>query len=143
MKIRRMLINDYEKVYQLWTNTDGMGIRSLDDSFEGIEKFLRRNPATNFVAESDNDIIGVILCGNDGRRGYIYHAAVKKEYRRNSIGKALVDAVIDALKREGINKIGLVTFSSNYTGNDFWKSLGFYERTDLVYRNLSINAENV
>jgi len=143
MKIRLMSVNDYEKVYQLWTNTDGMGIRSIDDSFEGIAKFLKRNPTTNFVAEWDNNIIGVILCGNDGRRGYIYHAAVKNEYRRNGVGKTLVGAVIDALKIEGINKIGLVAFSSNHSGNEFWQSLGFYERTDLVYRNFSINVENV
>lgn len=143
MKIRIMTANDYEKVYRLWANTEGMGMRSIDDSFAGIEKFLNRNPATNFVAESDNDIIGVILCGNDGRRGYIYHVAVKDEYRRNGVGKALVYAAVDALKREEISKIGLVVFSSNHLGNEFWKSLGFYERTDLVYRNLSINIENV
>ena len=51
MKIRKMVIEDYEKVYQLWMSCAGMGLNNLDDSKEGIEKFLRRNPDTCFVAE--------------------------------------------------------------------------------------------
>lgn len=142
MEIKLMSIEDYDKVYELWTNTEGMGMRSLDDSFEGIQKFLKRNPSTNYIAQVENKIIGVILCGHDGRRGYIYHAAVKTDYRRKGIGQALVNAALDALKKEGINKVALVAFSSNDLGNKFWKSIGFDERNDLVYRNLSINKNN-
>jgi hypothetical protein len=68
MEINLLMIEDYDKVYQLWTNTKGMGMRSLDDSFEGIKKFLKRNPTTNYIAQVENKIIGVILCGHDGRR---------------------------------------------------------------------------
>jgi ribosomal protein S18 acetylase RimI-like enzyme len=143
MEIKFMSIEDYNNVYQLWTNTQGMGMRSFDDSFEGINKFLKRNPATNFIAQEGNKIIGVILCGHDGRRGYIYHTAVSADYRGRGIGRALVDAVIDALKKEGINKAALVVFSSNELGNKFWQALGFDKRDDLIYRNLSINERNI
>ncbi|TGE37513.1 GNAT family N-acetyltransferase [Desulfosporosinus fructosivorans] len=142
MEIRLMSIEDYKNVYQLWTNTEGMGMRSLDDSFEGIGRFIKRNPTTNFIAQVENKIVGVILCGHDGRRGYIYHTAVKIEYRGKGIGKALVNATLDALRREEINKVVLVVFVSNNLGNKFWESFGFDKRNDLVYRNLSINESN-
>lgn len=142
MKISLMTIDDYEKVYKLWINTSGMGMRSLDDSFQGIDKFIKRNPTTNFIAKLENKVIGVILCGHDGRRGYIYHTAVDCEYRGTGIGKALVNAVIEALRKEEINKVALVAFASNDVGNRFWESIGFKERDDLVYRNLTINQNN-
>lgn len=143
MKIRLLAIEDYEKVYDLWTNTKGMGMRSLDDSYEGIEKFLKRNPTTNFVLEADSQVVGVILCGHDGRRGYIYHTAVNPDYRRNRLGEALVSAALEALKKEGINKAALVVFSNNDVGNKFWESIGFEKREDLIYRNISINKNNI
>ena len=119
-----------------------MGMRSLDDSFEGIERLLKRNPTTNYIAQVGNKIIGVILCGHDGRRGYIYHTAVNSDYRYNGVGKTLVDATLEALKKEKINKVALVAFASNDLGNKFWQSLGFAKRDDLIYRNLSINESN-
>ncbi|GFP75319.1 Acetyltransferase YpeA [Clostridium fungisolvens] len=137
-----MTIEDYDKVYKLWTNTSGMGMRSLDDSLQGIDKFIRRNPTTNFIAKLENEVVGVILCGHDGRRGYIYHTGVDCEYRGQGIGKALVRAVLGALRKEEINKVALVAFASNDIGNRFWESIGFKEREDLVYRNLSINHNN-
>lgn len=143
MEIRLMSIEDYDKVNQLWKSTQGMGMRSLDDSYEGIDKFLKRNPATNFIAQVENNIVGVILCGHDGRRGYIYHTAVNIEYRGRGIGRTLVNTVINALKKEDINKVALVVFSSNDLGNKFWQSLGFIRRNDLIYRNLSINEKNI
>ncbi|MHB1152391.1 MAG: GNAT family N-acetyltransferase [Eubacteriales bacterium] len=142
MNIRLMTLPDYEAVYSLWTNTAGMGMRSLDDSLSGIAKFLKRNPTTNFVAEIDGEIVGVILCGHDGRRGYIYHTAVNENFRKRGIGKALVETALFALKNEGIHKVALVAFQTNDLGNAFWKALGFTERKDLVYRNFSLNDEN-
>jgi len=134
-----MTIADYDSVYDLWLNTAGMGLNNLDDSRQGIEKFIKRNPETCFVAEKDNSIIGVILCGHDGRRGFIYHTAVSESERRRGVGSALVDAVIDALKKEGISKAALVVFSKNEPGNSFWEKRGFTARQDLVYRNKTIN----
>lgn len=142
MEIVEMKISNYEDIFILWTSTPGMGLRNLDDSKEGIDKFLRRNPTTNFIAEEDGEIVGSILCGHDGRRGYIYHTAVDMRYRGKGIGKNLVKSVINALKREGINKATLVVFTNNEVGNGFWRSMGWEKREDLNYYNLSINKEN-
>ena len=139
MKIRLMTIKDYEQVYSLWINTPGMGLNNLDDSKEGIEKYLKRNPNTCFVAEDEGNIIGVILSGHDGRRGFIHHTTVSQSYRNQGIGKRLVDAAIGALDQEGINKVALVAFERNELGNTFWEHVGFERRTDLVYRNKSIH----
>ena len=143
MKIRVMTVDDYGAVYALWMNTQGMGVRSLDDSPAGIERFLRRNPNTSFVAYDADALVGVILCGHDGRRGYIYHAAVDAARRGAGIGRALVNEAVAALKREGILKAALVAFAHNEAGNVFWEKLGFTERSDLVYRNMSLDDQNV
>ncbi|MBD5434470.1 MAG: GNAT family N-acetyltransferase [Treponema sp.] len=138
MQIRKMQIEDYEAVYRLWLSCKGMGLNSVDDSREGIEKFLRRNPETCFVAEKDGKIAGVILAGNDGRRGYIYHTAVSSEQRRQGIASRLLDAVLTAFENIGITKVALVVFERNADGNAFWEKAGFTVREDLVYRNKSI-----
>lgn len=140
MNIRLMTIADYEKVYSVWSLSKGMGLKNLDDSKKGISKFLERNPDTCFVAEMDSNIIGAILIGNDGRRGYIYHTAVQENYQKQGIGKALVEAGIHALREIGINKVALVVFDKNISGNLFWEKLGFAVRTDLVYRDYQINT---
>ncbi len=139
MIIRKMTIEDYDCVYNLWLNNPGMGLNNIDDSRLGIEKYLQRNPKTCFVAEKDNTIIGAILSGNDGRRGYIHHTAVAVSKRNHGVGTALVNAAMDALRTEGINKVALVVFSKNELGNSFWEKRGFTVRDDLVYRNKLIN----
>ena len=138
--IRVMTASDYDGVYDLWIHTPGMGLNSTDDSREGIEKYLKRNPATSFVAEADGRIIGVIMAGHDGRRGYIYHTAVLTEYRNQGIARKLVDSAMAALDAEGINKAALVAFRRNDVGNGFWENIGFSERDDLVYRNKNIHV---
>lgn len=137
MEIRLMKIEDYDSVYSLWLSCKGMGLNDLDDSREGIARFLERNPETCFVAD-DSGIVGVIIAGNDGRRGYIYHTAVREDMRGQGIGAALVNAALDGLKKYGINKAALVVFDRNKAGNAFWEKLGFTERTDLVYRNRAL-----
>jgi len=139
MNIRKMLISDYEGVYRLWENTPGMGLNNLDDSRNGIEKYLKRNPETCFVAEMDGFIVGVILSGHDGRRGFINHTAVAVSERNMGIATDLVENAMAALKEEGINKVALVAFSKNEVGNAFWEKLGFAIRSDLIYRNKNIN----
>ena len=138
VNVRLMTIGDYDKVYALWLSCAGMGLNNLDDSREGIEKYLARNPETCFVAEEDGNIAGVIIAGNDGRRGYIYHTAVNPDYRRRGIGSELVDKALNALKSLGINKVALVVFSRNENGNAFWEKVGFTVRDDLTYRNISL-----
>lgn len=140
--IRLFTMNDYDEVYQLWKRTPGVGLRSMDDSKEGIERFLLRNSSTNFVAEEDGHIIGVVLSGHDGRRGYIYHACVDEAYRRCSIGRGLIKLVTEAMKEEGITKLGLVCFTENNRGNEFWNGLDWELRSDLNYYSISINEQN-
>lgn len=137
-EIKNMTIADYEAVYQLWISTPGMGLNDLDDSREGIEKFLTRNPNTCFVAKEKGQMAGVIICGNDGRRGYIYHMAVAVKLRDRGIGSKLLEAALDALQEEGIKKAALVVFAENEIGNRFWEKRGFTTRTDLNYRNKAL-----
>lgn len=137
--IRNMIIEDYNKVYHLWLNTPGMGLNTTDDSEEGVGKFLKRNPNTTFVAEIDGKIVGVIMAGHDGRRGFIYHTAVLPEYRNQGIATKLVDAAMQALEEEGIHKVALVAFKRNEIGNTFWENMGFTIREDLIYRNKNIH----
>lgn len=136
--IRIMTIEDYDGVYDLWLNTPGMGLNTTDDSREGIARYLRRNPATSFVAMDGDRIIGVIIAGHDGRRGYIYHTAVLPECRGQGIARRLVDSALSALEAEGIHKVALVVFDRNEKGNAFWEKMGFTTREDLVYRNRAL-----
>jgi ribosomal protein S18 acetylase RimI-like enzyme len=142
MQIRLMDAADYDKIHVLWQTTAGMGLRSLDDSREGIERFLKRNPTTSFVAVDDGQIVGTILCGHDGRRGFLYHTTVASPYRGRGVGRALVKNALDALHTEGIHKAALVTYQTNDAGNAFWTTLGWHERTDLCYRDFVLTQEN-
>ena len=135
--IRLMTLDDYDAVYALWLRCAGMGLNDVDDSREGIARYLRRNPDTCFVAE-DGGVVGVIMAGHDGRRGYVYHTAVDPARRGEGIGRALVHAALDALRREGISKVALVVFSRNEAGHAFWTKMGFTPRGDLVYRNRAL-----
>ena len=138
MNIRNMILDDYDDVYALWMSCAGMGLNNLDDSRNGIDAFLKRNPSTCFVAEDDNRLVGAIMVGNDGRRGYIYHTVVHPEYRKQGIASQMVDVALQSLKQCGIHKVALVVFDRNEVGNQFWENCGFTIREDLVYRNKTI-----
>ena len=135
MNIREMTETDYDQVYQLWLSCVGMGLNDLDDSKEGIARFLQRNPQTCLVAVENQTIIGAILVGSDGRRAYIYHTAVHPNYRRRGIARQLVETVLTVLDELKIHKVALVVFKRNTEGNRFWEKLGFSVREDLIYRN--------
>ena len=141
--IRAMTLNDYEKVHDLWMKIKGFAIRSIDDSKEGVERFLNRNPGISVVAEEDGKIIGAILCGHDGRRGCMYHVCVDPEYRLKGIGKSMVVFAMEALKKEKINKVSLIAFTKNDIGNAFWKEIGWTKREDLNYYDFTLNEENI
>ena len=143
MTIRTMTIADYDRLYKLWKSIKGFGIRSVDDSREGIETFLKRNPTTSVVAEEDGTVVGSVLCGHDGRYGYMYHVCVKEEYRLRGIGKAMVVFCMKALKEERINKIAIIAFTSNDAGNAFWHKVGWKQREDLNYYDFSLNEANI
>ena len=138
MTIRPMRADDYDRVWALWMSCKNMGFNDLDDSRAGIERLLSRNPDTCFVAEEGGDLAGVILAGQDGRRGYIYHMAVAEAYRRRGVGSALVEKCLAALKAEGIHKVALLVFRYNDAGNAFWEKQGFDLREDVNYRNRAL-----
>ena len=141
--VRVMSIDDYNQVYALWTKIHGFGLRSVDDSREGIERFLQRNPTTSVVAEEEGKIVGAILCGHDGRRGCLYHVCVDEEYRMRGIGKSMVVFAMEALKKEKINKVSLIAFTKNDIGNAFWNEIGWTKRLDLNYYDFTLNEENI
>ncbi|MCI8644016.1 MAG: GNAT family N-acetyltransferase [Lachnospiraceae bacterium] len=143
MQVRVMTIEDYPQVYALWMSIHGFGIRTVDDSREGVEKFLKRNPATSVVAVEDGRVIGAILCGHDGRRGCFYHVCVAEDKRQRGIGKQMATFAMHALKAEGINKVSLIAFKSNEVGNRFWRSVGWTYRDDLNYYDFTLNEANI
>ena len=142
-EIRPMTIDDYDDVHALWMTIHGFAIRSVDDSREGVVKFIERNPGLSVVAVCEDEIVGTILCGQDGRRGCFYHVCVREDKRRQGIGKAMAIACMHALKSDGINKVSLIAFSSNTVGNSFWHEEGWTLREDLNYYDFVLNEENI
>ncbi len=142
-EIRTMTIEDYEEVHALWKTIRGFALRSIDDSKDAIERFLKRNPTSSAVAVSEGRIIGAILCGHDGRRGCMYHVCVNEAFRMHGIGKAMVVHCMQALKAEQINKVSLIAFTRNDIGNAFWKTIGWTKREDLNYYDFTLNEENI
>ena len=141
--VRIMTMEDYDEVYALWNKIKGFAIRSIDDSRDGVERFLRRNPTTSVVAVEDGKIIGSILCGHDGRRGCFYHVCVHPDNRRHGIGKKMVVFAMNALKDEHINKVSLIAFTQNDIGNAFWNTIGWTKREDLNYYDFTLNESNI
>ena len=139
--VRKVTIDDYDAMYALWNSTEQSrrALNPVDDSREGIERYLKRNPETCFAAVSDGRIIGVILTGHDGRRGIIHHMCVHPDFRRMGIAARLVALAERALKNEGIQKVFGLVFTDNTAANAFWESQGYSLRTNLNYRNKSLN----
>ncbi|MCH5461962.1 GNAT family N-acetyltransferase [Secundilactobacillus sp. HBUAS58055] len=138
MKIRLMVPEDYESAYQLWSRTPGMNLNSLDNSFEGIKKIIDRNPTLCYVAEDQQQIVGTLLGGTDGRKGYFYHTAIDEHYRGQHIGSQLIQSVLKGFKEQGVQKVGLFTTNDNPAGKAFWEHLGFSERSDITYLDKDI-----
>lgn len=142
--IKTMATEDYQSLFQMWKSTPNMGLRSLDDSEEGISAFLKRNPKTCFVSYEDGQLVGAILCGHDGRRGYIYHTVVLPEYRNRGIASSLVNMAVEALKEEGITRVCLNVMESNEEGKRFWLSRGWEKKDFLGFYSRSItDRENL
>jgi N-acetylglutamate synthase len=130
-EFREMVIEDYPQVFELWENTVNIGLNETD-SEENTRKFLHRNPGMSFIAVSGNKIIGTILCGHDGRRGYIYHMAVDKEFRRKGIGNKLLELCLKRLSEENIKRCHIFVFKKNKKGFLFWENAGFRKRNDII-----------
>lgn len=142
-EIRVMTIEDYDEVHKLWMSIHGFGIRSIDDSREGVDRFIKRNPTTSVVSMCDGKIVGAILCGHDGRRGCMYHVCVHEDYRKHGIGKSMAVFCMRALQAEQINKVNIIAFKSNELGNHFWKEEGWTFREDLNYYDFTLNEANI
>lgn len=144
IRIRTMEPDDYEEVHALWMTIHGFGIRSIDDSYDFVTRFIRRNPTTSIVAVNENNnIVGSILCGHDGRSACFYHVCVAEAYRRQGIGRAMAATAMQALKKEHVNKVTLIAYKNNEVGNIFWNSEGFAERTDVNYYEMPLNEANI
>ena len=141
--IRVMKPEDYEGIYRLWCSIKGLGIRSIDDSETNIVNFIRRNPTTSFVAECEGNIVATLMCGHDGRRASFYHVCVDVEFRKKGIATQMAEKALEALKKEGINKVNLMAFKDNSTGNKFWKDLGWYIRDDVNLYEYNLNENNI
>ena len=141
--LRIMKIEDYDAVYALWKSIKGFSLRSMDDSYEGVKKFLARNPHTSVVHMTGGQITGSILCGHDGRRGYFYHVCVASPARMQGAGKAMVRFCLDALKKEGIVKASLIAFRHNEIGNAFWEKIGWTKRDDLNFYDFTLDSGNI
>ncbi|CQR74906.1 Acetyltransferase YpeA [Sporomusa ovata DSM 2662] len=128
--IREMSMEDYTKVMALWSGLEGLALGNADTQ-PNIRRFLKRNAGLCFVAENEQQIVGAILCGHDGRRGYLHHLAVSPSYRKNGIARRLVANCLNKLKEEGISKCHLFVFANNQQGMDFWQHIGFHQRNDI------------
>ncbi|MBS1249947.1 MAG: Acetyltransferase YpeA [Chloroflexi bacterium] len=131
IELYEMNIEDYDEIYQLWENSEHIGLSEADSHF-GISKFLERNPGMSYVAWDGDKLIGAALCGQDGRRGYIHHLMVHPDYRRQGIGRSLVGRCMYSLTRIGIQKCHLFIFEDNEAGTAFWESLGWTPRVELT-----------
>jgi putative acetyltransferase len=131
MEITELTIKNCEEVISLWQNTEGVGLDKDVDTKERIGIYLQRNPGLSFAAFEKGKIIGAVLCGHDGRRGYLHHLTVAEAHRNKGIGNALVDKVISKLRMLGIRKCNIFVFANNPGGQEFWKKNDWVERTDL------------
>lgn len=123
----------YDEVYSLWNSIEGMDLDPLDDNLDSIRRFLAMNPGLNYVATVKNKIVGVIMCGFDGRRATIYHAAVAPNHRNQGIGRALLDKLESMLRAKGITKGRLLAFKSNQCATLFWQQAGWHLQEQLNY----------
>lgn len=130
INIATFTIDSYDDVLALWQQCDGVGLSDAD-SRESIQAYLDRNPGMSFVAAADGKVVGSILAGHDGRRGYIHHLAVHPSCRRHGIGRRLVESALDVLNAAGIQKVHILIFRGNSDGIEFWKSVGWTPRTDI------------
>ncbi|RMF09663.1 MAG: GNAT family N-acetyltransferase [Candidatus Neomarinimicrobiota bacterium] len=125
-----MKIQDYADVYRLWDSLPGIGLSEADQQ-PAIQTYLNHNAGLSQVAVQDNRVVGAVLCGHDGRRGYLHHLAVAPEVQRQGIGRALLRTCLERLRRLGIQKCHIFLIPDNREGQVFWEQNGFYLRHDL------------
>ena len=134
---REFSINDYDEVLQLWQTVEGLEVAEGDDK-KGVAQFVTRNPGLSRVATDDSKIVGVAMCGHDGRRGYIYHVAVDPAYRRYGLGKHLVHECLDGLRQTGIMRALILVADYNLGGAEFWKRAGWEDIPGAVPMGIDV-----
>lgn len=141
MEITQMKAEHYDEVYALWQITSKRALRN-DDSREGITAFLKRNEGLSQIAIMDGRIVGTVLAGHDGRRGFLYHVAVLPEYRRHGIAASMVKRAINRLENDGIKKTNIFVFKDNPLGQAFWPTIGWGKREDLSVYQFEVKGES-
>jgi ribosomal protein S18 acetylase RimI-like enzyme len=131
MELTEMTIDHYERSIELWKCTEGL-VLSESDSKANISLFLSRNEGMSFVCLEEDCVVGTILCGHDGRRGFLYHVAVCETFRGKGIAKRMVERSLDALRAAGITKCHLFTLESNEVGNRYWSGTGWERRNGIL-----------
>jgi ribosomal protein S18 acetylase RimI-like enzyme len=121
---RPFQISDYEAAVELWTSVEGIEI-SEGDSKEEVAQYLRRNPGLSRVADDSGRLVGVAMCGDDGRRGYIYHLAVNPDYKQKGIARRLVSECLDGLRSRGLRRALILVAADNSAGKAFWERCGW------------------
>lgn len=135
-----MQIADYQPVMRLWQACEGLSLRDAD-SAAGIERYLARNPGLSFVALEGERIVGSLMAGHDGKRGYIQHLAVDGQLRGQGVASRLVALCLQALLAEGIKKSHVHVLKNNRPGREYWQRRGWYERSEIVMYSF-VNGDN-
>jgi len=138
MEVREFEVEDYEQVQSIWKSSDGVGLDADVDSRDRIAMYLQRNPGLSFVATEKKQVVGAVLCGHDGRRGYLHHLAVTEKLRGQGVGALLVDKTLSKLRAIGIRRCHIFVYAENDGGIDFWKRIGWNERSDLKINSKEI-----
>jgi len=129
-QIEPMSIGDFDDVTRLWENTEGVGLNE-SDTRDALSLYLDRNPGMSLVARHDREIIATVLCGHDGRRGFLYHLAVAEAYRKKGLGRKLVEMCLEKLTQAGILRCNILVFANNSDGEAFWLREGWTKRSEL------------
>lgn len=130
IEIRPMIVDDYDEIFAMWQITTKRALSDAD-SRENIAFYLERNPGMSQVAVCEGKIVGTVLCGHDGRRGFIHHMAVSEDYRRHNIASSMAKAALSALEKSGISKTHIFCYTDNNLGQSFWTALGWQRRDDV------------
>jgi putative acetyltransferase len=137
--LRPFRITDYDAVFALWQSCNGVAL-GASDTRSAIAAYLRRNPGFSFVAQKNGALVGAVLGGHDGRRGYLHHLAVAAAHRRAGLGRKLVDRCLGKLRKAGIKKCDIFVFGGNAEGRTFWIRTGWSPRPDLCLLQVDLMA---
>jgi len=141
IEITKFSMSDYEEATAFWASIPEVGLDDAD-SISSMQSFIKRNPELSFVARHGRELIGAVLCGHDGRRGYLHHLAVNPDYRGRGIGKRLVNKCLSALYRCGVSRCNIFVYSRNEKEKEFWEKTGWttYDGLEIMYRNVEPNV---